>query len=176
MLKRLKSWLRKDSGVVAIEFAMLSMPFIVLLMGIVEISVLYASSIVLEGGAAEAGRLIRTGQAQGSTDPEAAFKDKLCDEVSGIIPCAQIQYEVIKMADNAFPSIADYAPQFDAAGNFIPQGFNAGSSSDVILIRAVYQHDFLVPFLGILINGTGSQKVTLMSTTVIKNEPFTFGS
>jgi Flp pilus assembly protein TadG len=176
MLRKPKGLFKDDSGVVAIEFAMLSVPFIILLMGIVECSVLYGSGIVLEGASAEAGRLIRTGQAQDSADPEALFKEKLCEQVADIIPCDEIQYEVIKMGAS-FANFDDFAPHFDADGNFVPQGFDAGGSNDVILIRSVYQYTYLVPFIAAIMNGGESaSRVMLMSTTVIKNEPFEFGS
>jgi Flp pilus assembly protein TadG len=176
MLRTLRSWFRNDGGVVAIEFAMLALPFFVLLFGIVETSFMFASSIVLEGGTAEAGRLIRTGQAQDTADPEATFRDELCDQVSDIIPCASVQYEVISIPNGTFADTEDYEPQYDSDGNFMPQGFSAGDSNDVVLIRAVYRYEFLIPYLGTLINRGHGNAVNLMSVTVIKNEPYEFGS
>jgi len=174
MLRTLKKWFRNEKGVVAIEFAMVALPFFMLLMGIIEVSMFYASSIILEGGASEASRLIRTGEAQGTADPEGDFKTELCFQVEDLIPCNLIQYEVIVMPNDKFADVANFQPQFDASGNFVPAGFNPGGSCDVVLIRTVYKYNFMMPFIGNMMNGgVGNNPATLMSTMVIKNEPYT---
>lgn len=175
MAGKLKKWFGKDDGVVAVEFALLALPFFTMLMGTLESAMFYASSIVMEGAAAEASRSIRTGQAQTSTEgAEAMFEAELCDQVGTLIPCTDIQYEVFAMPTDTFAEVADFEPEFDADGNFQPRPFDAGNSCDVVLIRAVYKYEFLTPFIGNLMNGgAGNDAATLMSTTVIKNEPYT---
>jgi Flp pilus assembly protein TadG len=177
MLRKMRSLCRRDDGSVAVEFALLSVPFVVCLMAIVETSLMYAASIVLEGSAAGAGRVIRTGQAQQSGDPQELFEAELCVRVSRMIPCDDIKYEVITIEDGAFASVEDYEPQFDENGEFVPQGFAPGESNDVVLIRAVYSYSYITPFMNLIITGMSqAKKITLMSTTVIKNEPYEFGS
>lgn len=175
MFRKPGNWFRKDNGVVAVEFAMISLPFCMLLTGIVELSVFYGAAIVLEGATAEAGRLVRTGQAQEAADPEGMFREMLCDKVSEIIPCPKIQYEVIAMGQGTFGDAEMMEPQFDESGDLVPQGFDAGGDGEIVLIRAVYRYEFMTPFMGKLMAGaSGGNTVTLMATTIIKNEPFEF--
>lgn len=176
MINCFQRFFRAKDGSVAVEFAMIALPFTLLLTGIVEVAVLYGSSIVLEGATADAARLVRTGQAQAAADPETAFRDQLCQHVASFIPCPEIQYEAIHMAGDDFDSFEDYAPQYDADGNFVPQGFDTGGSDSVVLIRVVHRYTYLTPLLGAIMSGGGQGRVTLMSTAVIKNEPFEFGS
>ena len=174
MLGRIRRWLSRDDGVVAIEFAMLALPFFALLIGSVEFSLAFAASYMLEGGTVEAARLVRTGEAVDSGDPETAFKDRLCDQVSFLIPCNDIVYESIVL--DSFASASDFAPQYDASGNMVSQGFSAGASENVVMVRVFYKYEFMTPFIGNLVtNGGGSSSMNLMSTAVIKNEPYTFG-
>lgn len=174
VFSKIKIWFAKDQGVVAIEFAMLAVPFCILLVGIVELSLSFAASFMLEGGTIEAARLVRTGEAVDSGDAETAFRDQLCDQVSFMIPCGDIVYESILLA--GFSNAADFAPQYDAAGNLVSQGFNVGGSSDVVLVRTFYRYEFMTPFLATVVTGGGGGgSMALMSTAVIRNEPYQFG-
>ena len=174
MRRMLKNWLKKDCGVVAVEFAMIALPFFTLLLGTVEVSLFYASAVVLEGASESAARLVRTGQAVDSGDPETAFKNRLCDMVKALIPCADIKYEAMKMGTGTFTEAQGKTPQYNASGQLVPSGFDAGDASDVVMIRASYYYNFALPFIGTLVTGGQGNAVPMTSTVVIKNEPYKF--
>lgn len=168
-------WRRKDDGVAAVEFALLAIPFFMLLVGVLEISMYFAAGNVLEGGAAAASRLLRTGQVQLSDDPEETFRTALCDHVRTLIPCDRLQYEVIRLDDNTFAGAENYEPEFDDDGNLVPSPFSTGNSNDVILVQTVYRYEFLTPFLGTMITGDAGRNWSIhMATSVIKAEPYNF--
>jgi Flp pilus assembly protein TadG len=176
MLKRQKNLRSAESGVVAVEFALLAIPLLLLIIGIVETALFFAAGTILEGASASAARLVRTGQVQGSADPETAFEDRLCDQASALIDCADIQYEVIRVAANNFAGAESYESEFDEDGNLVAQPFSTGDSNDVVLVRAIYRYEFLTPFLGHLMTGDpGKDWMTHMATVVIKAEPYNFG-
>ncbi|MBI1216348.1 MAG: pilus assembly protein [Alphaproteobacteria bacterium] len=177
MLEHFKRYLTSDNdGVVAIEFALVVMPFIILLVGIVEIGLFYASGALLEGASVDAARLIRTGQVQDASDPETAFKQELCSQAAALIPCTDIQYEVIDLPSGSFIDAEDYQPVVDSDGNLVPQGFDAGNSNDVVMVRTYYKYHFMTPFIGEMISGKiGQDWMGQMSTVVIKSEPYNFG-
>jgi TadE-like protein len=173
MKKQAKKWLRADGGVVAIEFAMVSIPFFLMLMGTVETSLYFAAGLVLEGGTAEAARVIRTGEAQSSGDAENAFRTELCSKVSALINCNNLRCEVIGMGNGDFSDADDLQPHYDADGNLISQGFDPGEADEVILVRASYKYEFLTPWIGAMMTGSPTRNwVNLLSTAAIKNEPF----
>ncbi len=176
MLRHFHSWRRKEDGAAAVEFALIAIPFFMLLVGIVEVSMFFASGSVLEGGSAAASRLLRTGQAQMSDDPEDTFRTALCDHVKTMIPCDRIQYEVIRLDDNTFAGAENYEPEFDEEGNLIPSPFSTGNSNDVIMVRTFYKYEFLTPFIGSLITrDLGRSWMMHASMSVIKAEPYNFG-
>ena len=141
-----KKWFYDEDASTAVEFALVSFPFIFLLVGIIELSVMFAAMSTLDAATNDAARLIRTGQAQMSADPEDAFKQLLCDRASVFLDCNNIQYEVIHM--NGFSDFASYPATYDEDGNLQSQGFDAGAVDDVILIRAAYRYPLLTPLLG----------------------------
>lgn len=177
MLKHIRRYLSSENdGVVAIEFALVVIPFIFLLVGMVEVGLFYASGALLEGASVDAARLIRTGQVQDSGDPETTFKDELCKQAQSLIACDKIQYEVIDIPSGSFIDAENYKPVYDADGNLVPQGFDAGNSNDVVMVRTYYKYTFLTPFIGDLLSGKpGQDWLGQMSTVVIKSEPYNFG-
>lgn len=175
MWGKIRHWHSCNKGTAAIEFAMVGLPFIIMLVGMIEISLFFSSAVSLEGAANDAARLIRTGQVQASGDPEKLFEDQLCKQVTGLITCSDIQYQVIPVADNQFSNATAMQAEFDADGNLMNQGFDPGESSEAVLIRVIYHYPFLTPFLGRIITGGKATQALLMSTIVIKNEPYKFG-
>ncbi len=170
-----RGW-RDQKGTAAVEFALLAMPFFFMVMGAIEMALSIASGVDHEGAAASAGRLVRTGQAQLSSNPQQAFEDALCDNIGMMIDCGDVQYEVINMGANTFASAEAYAPVFDSDGNLVTSGFSTGNSNDIVLIRAVYRHDFITPVLGSMVSGSLKKNyITHMATVVMKAEPYTFG-
>ncbi|MBU6475865.1 MAG: pilus assembly protein [Alphaproteobacteria bacterium] len=177
MLSRaVKGYARSEKATAAIEFALVGLPFIIMLVGFVEICLFFAAAMTLEGGAEDAARMIRTGQVQSSGNPLQTFETEMCNQVSSLLNCGNLQYEVIPITDNAFSNAANMTPQFDQNGNLENQGFDPGNSNDDVLVRVVYRYTFLTPFLGNIITGSASSQATLISTIYIKNEPYVFGN
>lgn len=173
MLKRLRRWWRREDGVTAVEFALVAVPMFTMIMGILEMSLYFASGNILEGAAQEGGRRIRTGQVQAAEDPELAFKNFVCDSVGIMMDCTKINYQVIHVADDSFSTAENTEPEYDENGDLVPQPFDAGNSSDVILIRAHYKWEFLTPFVGALLAGSLSQNyASHLTTVVLKTEPY----
>jgi len=173
MLQRFKAWLRGDEAVTAVEFSMLAMPMFTLIFGILELGMFYAGGSVLEGGSLQAARLIRTGQVQESGDPQTLFAQQLCSNISGLLDCTKVQYEVIHIANDTFASASSYQPVIDSNGNLVPQPFNPGSSDSVVIIRSYYKWTFYTPFIASLLTGSTSKNWDAhMSTVVVKSEPY----
>ena len=170
----LKRLMTARDGSVAVEFGLASIPLFMLVIGLLEVSLMYASATVLEGGTVMASRLIRTGQAQLSGDPETMFADALCDTVEGLIDCDRLQYEVLQPAGNSFDDADGMPPQFDGSGELVPQGFDAGGVSDVVIVRTAYRYRFITPFIAPLLANNSDNGVTLMSTITLRNEPYDF--
>ncbi len=170
MRQIIKNWFRRCEGAVAIEFAILFMPFLLITLGIIELSLMFLSASIVEGATDSAARLIRTGKVQQSTgDHEAMFRQALCNYATALVDCNDMIIEVLPI-----DSYSDYTgPSYGADGTMVPQGFDAGGSNDKVIIRVAFRYEMITPIVGTLLNGTdgGTQ---FISTIVLQSEPYEF--
>ena len=61
---------RDRSGVAAVEFAFVGLPFILILYAIIETGLILTGNFLLERGSEQVGRLVLTGQLQGQEKPQ----------------------------------------------------------------------------------------------------------
>lgn len=174
--KIFKKWVRNDDGVTAIEFSLLLTPYLMLTLGIIEISIMFMSASLMEGATNSAARLIRTGQFQERVDageaPDELFQSVLCDYVTVLIDCNEVVSEVQEL--DSFNDFASAGPQFDEDGNLISTGVVPGGSSERSLIRTGYRYTMVTPLVGTLLGGA-DRSVLFMSTIVLQSEPYDFG-
>ena len=171
--KSLKCWKKQEDGVTAIEFGFLAVPFTLLAVGILEVSLMFAGGNLLEGAVADAARLVRTGQIQQSGGTESTFRDAICDSASAIIDCTEVQFEVVPVGSGSFFDVTSLPAEFDDDGNFQGRGFDPGGVNDVMLVRAVYDYEVITPLVGDIITG-GTGELRLMSTIIFQTEPYEF--
>ena len=172
LINIIRSWVRKDDGVTAIEFSFLLAPFMMLTLGIIEIAFMFTSASLLEGATNSAARLIRTGQLQESGQaPEDVFRDALCNYAAVFVNCDDVIIEVQEL--DSFADFGSMDVQFDADGNVVSRGVAPGGSNSSVLIRTAYQYQFLTPGVGSLLSG-GDGVVTFISTIVLQTEPYDF--
>src|ERR1700722_9831214 len=93
--RRRPRWCRLgEEGAAAIEMAFAAPVFLLLLLGIFELGYMVFVQSVLDGCARDAARLIRTGQVAGSTNPLATFQNLLCNEMTAIVGCSKLVFNV----------------------------------------------------------------------------------
>ncbi len=169
MLKSLK---HNEEGTTAIEFSLLFIPYFFMMLGVFELSIMYASASLLEGATNAAARLIRTGQLQESVeDPDVVFRNRLCQYAVALIPCDDVTIEAIPL--DSFAAYDDMEPEYDEDGNLVSQGFDAGGSSSRVLVRVAYRYHMLTPLIGNLLAGPGGSRL-FVSTIVLQSEPYDF--
>lgn len=177
MRRILRKWWGSDDGTTAVEFSLVGLPFVLMTVGIIELSVMFITQSMLQEAVFESSRLIRTGQAQqGGTSGQTMFEQKVCDVASGgdsmtirLIPCNQIQYQVQQVP--SFGDAEDMPPEFDEDGNMEDTGFDPGEENDIVLIRVAYNYPVRTPMMQTMLANNGSKR-TLFSTTVIQTEPY----
>lgn len=179
---------RREDGATAVEFALLAMPFFLLLFGIIELAVIFFMQSNVQNAAYEAGRQIRTGEFTGD---EAAMKRIICEEMNPNITAAQIPtcsekltVQVSTLSD--FSRSTNFAPDepAPAPGTPPPPAVIATQGGDTVLVEVTYRHDLALPgAMTRLSNGeTPAPGVTptydpdsyrnLKVITAFRNEPF----
>lgn len=170
-IRHFSKWFVKTDGTTAIEFSLLAVPFVMFVIAIIELSLMFLGDAVLNGAVYDASRVIRTGQAQASGDPEMAFSEALCSQAGLLLDCAALEYQVETL--ESFEE-ADLEPEFDEDGHMIPVPFDAGAVSDIVIIRVVYLYPLLTPMIGRFFADSPNNTKLLMATTVMQTEPYDF--
>jgi Flp pilus assembly protein TadG len=181
-LALMRRWRGDDSGVTAIEFAMVALPFLMLLFGIMSVCLYYFANFTIENAVWQAGRGIRTGQLQQSQgaysgavtneDRKTAFKKAMCDKAPTFFEC-QSKAVVIVQNNANFSSISQ--PSCANNGTMITEdvaGFNTGGAGAVVLVTVCYPWDFggKLPFfkMGNLSDGS----LLMQASVAFRTEPY----
>lgn len=158
---------RRDDGAVAIEFAMVALPFFALLMVNIETALVFFAGQTLETAVADSSRLILTRQAQ-NLDYNG-FKADVCTRIHALFDCANgIQMDVRTI--NSF-SGADLSKPLDANGNLnISPTYQPGAAGQIVVVRVVYKWPIWAQFFGISLSDMAGGYKLLMATAVFRNE------
>jgi Flp pilus assembly protein TadG len=164
---------RHQGGSSAVEFSLILLPFLALMFGIMQTSLVFFADQTLQTAATESARLILTGQAQGSGLTQATFKNAVCARVYGLFNC-QTGIYVNVQTYTSFSSIT-YTPPLDTHGNLDTSGFgyNPGGPGDIVVVELYYQWPifFTLMDFGTLINMSGGNRL-LTAVAAFRNEPY----
>jgi len=102
-MRQIRRYLKNREGTAAIEFAILAIPFFMLLFAILELAIVFFINSTLTHSVSEASRQIRTGnfQACGSQDK---FKELVCANMQGLGNCEK-RLRIDVVTDNSFNTI-----------------------------------------------------------------------
>jgi Flp pilus assembly protein TadG len=143
-----RRWRRDQSGFTAVEFAIVAMPFMLLLFGIMSVCLFYFANFSIENAVWQAARAIRTGQMQSSqgaysgastdADRKQLFKKALCAAAPTFLDCNSKAVVIVQSNAN-FAGISE--PACANGGSLVSDGaaaFNPGSGSAVVLVTVCY--------------------------------------
>ena len=166
---------RAERGTAAVEFAMIAAPFFMLLFGLIEISMLFAVSTVLDHGVSDAARDIRTGAFQRSGDPSpAAFKTEICSQMADLFDCDSNLYITV----SAFDQFSAYSETdvIDDDEELDTSSFQFDASeltrNKVVVVRAYFTWNLITPAITAPLANMSGDRRLIQSTMVFRNEPF----
>lgn len=160
------------------EFAMVALPFLALLFGILEVSLLFFGSLALDNAVEQSARLVRTGQAQTASMTAAQFKKSICDQIVSLFDCTdKLQVELVTFDD--FQSASNYASDLNNKplndSGELKDSFSFQSNSqagDIVLLRAYFEWDISLDIPGISLSNMDNGNRLLTAIMTFKNEPF----
>jgi Flp pilus assembly protein TadG len=164
---------RDETGATAVEFGLIALPFIALLLAIIETALLYFAGSTLENATAKMARLIRTGEAQKASMSQSDFKQAICDQVSGLINCTTTSLQLDVKTFTTFDSI-NLQPPLDANGNLdtSKMSYTTGKGGDIVVVRVYYEWPTFSHLLGLNFSNLADGNHLLAATAAFKNEPF----
>ncbi|MEO0809754.1 MAG: TadE/TadG family type IV pilus assembly protein [Pseudomonadota bacterium] len=172
-----KSWyLRDRRGTVAIEFAFVIIPFLMLLFMQIAVSLYYFTTFSLEYSIEQAARAIRTGEAQQAGVTQGDFKSTICGLAPGFMDCDNnLRVNVVEFTDFASVSL----PQcLDDAGALVPDPPEddsvPGEALGTVLVIACYEWTLVrnLPFINDRLGNMSNGSLLIRAVTVFEAEPY----
>lgn len=164
---------RDEQGVTAIEFAIVGLPFFMLVFGILEFGLAFFVNRIVDNAVLETSRIVRTGQAQGFD--KAAFKAAFCNNLPDVF-CSpdriRVQVDKIKSFDKAGPGFDKLPDMLDKDGKPNDDTYPPNiDRTEIVVVRVLY----MWPMFTSLFNfggGDTSGERYLYSTHIFRTEPW----
>jgi Flp pilus assembly protein TadG len=171
--RRGKGLLADQRGTTAIEFAILAIPFFAIIGAILETSLVFLASQILDSAVQDASRLILTGQAQQHSYDLGKFRTAVCDHLYGLFNCDDLRIRVSTVTDFASATTtAPLDPSDPTHWTLVPT-FQPGTGSSTVMVQVYYKWPTILNFGGFDL-ATSSDGTHLMGAVrVFENEPFT---
>ena len=131
------SFTRDRNGVAAVEFALLLLPFLMLVFAITETALVFVAETSLEQGVEDVARRIRTGQIRSASMDAEQFRSEFCKDVNFILDCSRLKIDVRPYGQ--FGDIV-YYPSENPGGHpdYSQFVFDTGASKSIVAMRAFY--------------------------------------
>ncbi len=137
-----------EEGAVAIEFAVLAVPFFLVLVAILEIAVLLTASMQFEHAVDRVTRRVMTAEV---ANKEPAIRNSLCGELVFPVDCTRIRIDYREIADVGAFDLPD--PVASGAVNAAAFTFSTTSNPSFFSLRVGYEWPIVMqPFVFFLAN------------------------
>lgn len=161
---------RCEAGGPASEFALTAPIVIVLLLGTIQVAVIYTANAYLETVAENTARQVMTNQTSSMT--QAQFQTNLCNNLTYLFTCANVMVNLATAASNS--SISTAAPTFNANGTLANAlSYSPPTPGQIGVLQVIYQWPVIGLPLGVKFGNLGNGAYLMMSTQVFMVEQAT---
>lgn len=164
---RLRKVCKDEGGVAFIEFAIIAVPFLALILTMLEVGLIFWVSYELDNATANVSRLIKTGQAQQAGYSQQNIVALICSDIIILTDCTSN----LQLTVQTFTS-------FNCVVNSTQSGcppasnYSLGSGSQIELVTSSYEWPlFNFASVGLLSNLPNGNRL-IQSAAVFENEPF----
>lgn len=183
LLRRFK---RSDDGAAAIEFAILAIPYFLIIFAILETFIAFIGEQVVSNGVDVMARKVRTGEIRATTTNSLAFRTALCQEISVMITCTPAEIATPKRlyidlrSFSTFADIPTGIPRVSSGGyddlKTSDFGYSPGGAKSINMLRAYYRWpvitDLIRPMLTTVRSADGSGDFLIVATATFQNEDY----
>ena len=183
-----RSFARDDAGTAALEFAIVSMPFLIMVYGVINGGMYFYAVNCVDRGVEDAARFIRTGEAQKGTIPGGSgsaltvggFKSLVCAQASSFIDCSKLQILIQSSAPDwaainpmTCPTSGNLAAGAISSGDNTPVATVTGTQGAHVLITACYKWELgaYLPFVH-FDTKFGDGSTLIQSSVALQIEPY----
>jgi Flp pilus assembly protein TadG len=166
-----RRFLRSRDGTAAVEFGLVSLPFIAIVLALFQLGIVFLAQQELETAVEKTGRLALTGQAQSLNRKQ--FRAKLCANLPALFSCSGVMIDM--QPAGSFAREATSAPTltYDAQGEVSNEwAYNPGGRGDIEVLRVMYLWPTFLGPLNFRLANLSNGKRLLIATAIFKNEPY----
>ena len=163
---------KASDGSAPVEFAIVAIPFFILLFALIEIALAFFASQYLETAAAQAARQIMTGRAQAANFDQSAFIRAVCVNVEPMMNCSGIKVDVQTVANFGAANMGGPDRADGTNAPIYSNTYRQGTGGDIVVVKVYYEWPVMVPTFGLAIGDLPNGKRLLQATAVFRNEPF----
>ena len=158
-------------GMTIVEFAIIAMPFFLLLAAVFEQAIIFYKHELLQTAVSASGRLILTGQASAAGYTQEQFRQQVCAKLPSFMQCSTISVDVRPYT--SFTSARAFKP-LDQNGNLDPTqlGYNAGAATSIIVVSAYSVQPVMFPNLNQFYSSAGNGHILIAAQAAFRNEPY----
>jgi Flp pilus assembly protein TadG len=168
-----KAFLNDTKGANAVEFALVAAPFIALLVGIIQIFLVFFGQQLLQQVVQQSARQIMTGQVQTAGMTKAQFASVVCAQVRIIFTCGNLMISVQSSSDWSTLSAAAPTLTFNSSGNVTNTWpYNPGGPTDKVILEVIYQWPVFMGPLGFTLANLSNGNRQITATAAFQNEPY----
>ena len=161
-----------------IEFAVLAMPFALLVFAILESCISFAAEQLLTNTTDEIARQVRTGQLKATDLDETTLRNLICGKLSIMVGnnCQSADYLAFDLESyDTFAEAAQVRTNKTAGGDLDTTGFGVhpGGPLTKNMLRVYYKWPVILNFGGLSLATSPDGTHLMGAVRVFKNEPFT---
>jgi len=181
-----RSFIKDSKGAVAVEMALVSIPFLTMMFGILNTGLYFYAINCVDRALEDAARYVRTGEAQKGSYPSATgpmnvgqFRTLVCQKATSYIDCSKMHIRI--MSGNDWSAISAFScPTAGAlntgalvANDPTALATKTGTQNSVVLIVACYQWSMgkYLPFVR-FDSRFADGSTLIQSSTALKVEPY----
>jgi Flp pilus assembly protein TadG len=177
---RTGAFIRDNKGATAVEFALVAVPFLALILGLIQLFLLFFAQSLLENAVRASARQILTGQVQtadaslSAAAAMAAFHQTVCNNANVLFTCTGLFVDV-EVANN-WSSANTGMPvlTYDSNGNVNNTWqFNPGNAGDVVVVRVMYLWPSFFGKIAFNLANQANGSREIMASAAFQNEPAT---
>ncbi len=158
---------RDENGVALLEFAIIAVPFLALIFGMLEVGLIFWAGYELDNATLTASRLIKTGQAQTNAYTQANMVSQICSHVAILSDCTG-KLQLTVQSFSSFNCVAN--PK--QAGCAPASNYNLGGGSQIELVTSTYEWPLFNFATVALLSNLPDGNRQIQTAAVFQNEPF----
>ncbi len=159
-------------GAATIEFAICAAAFIALLIGILQIAIVFFVQESVQTAAETVARKVLTGQIAAGTTQEQ-FRTQSCRHLPAFLKCGNLYVDLRKVASLADAAAIKGGVRVDASGKLEDSTrFDSSGAGDIVVLRLLYRWPIGLLPLGLDLRNQGDDSRTIVGTMVFKSEPY----